>query len=77
MVIVDKKYLSNALRRRRERECFSVINRGKAWYDLLTVSQEAELKEWYHAWLNVTETNVIPVRPKWLDDKLNQEDDIL
>lgn len=77
MVVVNKKYLSNTLRRRREVECFSIINRGKPWYDLLTIEQEAELKEWYLAWLNVTETQVIPVRPKWLNEKLDQEDNVL
>ena len=61
------------LRKARERDCFSVINRGKAWYDLLTLEQEAELKEWYAAWLNVTETKVIPTAPSWLNKKLNTE----
>lgn len=77
MIVIDTKHVSNALRRRRERECFSVVNRGKAWYDLLTIEQEAELKEWYHAWLNVTDTNVIPVKPSWLTEKLNQEEQLL
>ncbi len=67
----------NLLRRRRELECFSVINRGKAWYDLLTLDQESELKQWYEDWLNVTETKVIPIRPNWLYDKLTQGGDIL
>jgi len=25
-----------------------------------------ELREWYKAWLNVTETRVVPERPTWL-----------
>lgn len=72
----DEK-LVRGLRRRRSLECFPVINRGKLWYDLLTMEQEAELKQWYEDWLNVTESRVIPVRPSWLDDKLVQGGDIL
>lgn len=54
------------LRSRREYECFIYINRGGPWYDLLTEQQKQELKEWYQAWLNVTDTKVIPVKPSWL-----------
>ncbi len=56
-----------ALRRRREDECFSVINRGSLWYDRLTEAQKAELDEWYEAWLNVTETKEVPKTPDWLN----------
>ena len=68
---IDEKL--EALRRRRELECFPIVNRGKAWYDLLTIEQEAELKEWYADWLNVTETLTIPVAPSWLTEKLDTE----
>lgn len=54
------------LRILREKECFSVINRGQAWYDSLTSEQSAELQEWYQAWLNVTETKEIPKKPDWI-----------
>ena len=54
------------LRRRRNEECFPVINRGKLWYDKLTTQQVQELNDWYDAWLNVTETHVVPDKPKWL-----------
>ena len=37
------------LRRRREKECFSVINRGQAWYNSLTPEQAQELQSWYYA----------------------------
>ena len=57
----------NALRRRRDDECFSVINRGALWYDRLTEVQRAELDEWYDAWLNVTETKEVPKTPDWLN----------
>ena len=36
-----------AYRQRRQAECFSVINRGRLWYDALTEEQLSELKTWY------------------------------
>lgn len=62
------------LKKRREEECFSVINRGKMWYDQLTEEQYLELRQWYFDWLNVTETRIIPTRPTWLNQKLEQEE---
>ena len=56
------------LRLRRETECFSVINRGWIWYSCLTLTQWRELRTWYLAWLNVTKTLTIPVRPSWIDN---------
>ena len=53
-------------RRRRETECFSVINRGQLWYEGVSLSQLLELRSWYKAWLNVTETMVVPEKPTWL-----------
>lgn len=61
------------LRKRREIECFSVINRGKLWYNKITSEQEIELTNWYNAWLDVTETGVIPVRPDFINKKLIEE----
>lgn len=61
----DEEYI-NYLRQERERICFSVINRGNAWYARLTPEQNAELQEWYQAWLDVTETKVKPTTPKWI-----------
>ena len=55
------------LRERREKECFSVVNRGWIWYSSLTLAQWRELRTWYLAWLNVTETKEIPERPSWID----------
>ena len=43
------------LRRRRQEECFSVINRGELWYSRLTEEQKTELGVWYQAWLDVTD----------------------
>lgn len=54
------------LREQREIECFPIVNRGKLWYDKLTERQINELDKWYQAWLDVTETKVIPIKPSWL-----------
>lgn len=54
------------LRRKREIECFSVVNRGKLWYDKLKEEQVQELDNWYMAWLDITETLVEPQKPDWL-----------
>ena len=54
------------LRILRQEECFSVINRGQLWYSTLTEEQLAELQTWYKAWLDVTETKVIPEKLEWL-----------
>ena len=56
----------DTLRLQREIKCFPVINRGQLWYNTLTEQQKAELKEWYIAWLDVTDTLVIPNKPNWL-----------
>ena len=56
-----------SLRERREKECFSVVNRGWIWYSSLTLAQWRELRTWYLAWLKVTETGAIPDRPTWID----------
>ena len=65
----DRKALELAtLRERRETECFSVINRGWIWYSCLTLTQWRELRTWYLAWLNVTNTLTVPDRPSWLDN---------
>ena len=63
--IEDKRELVY-LRSQREKICFPYINRGNLWYDTLTDTQKAELAEWYRAWLNVTDTRVIPNKPEWL-----------
>jgi hypothetical protein len=54
------------LRSRREYECFSIVNRGVLWYNTLTEQQRIELNNWYLAWLDVTETKIIPQKPEWL-----------
>ena len=55
------------LRKQREQECFPIINRGQLWYSTLTAEQYRELQVWYQAWLDVTETLVVPEKPWWLE----------
>lgn len=63
--IKDEAY-KNELRRLREEQCFPVINRGTYWYDMITYEQKEELRQWYIAWLNVTDTLEIPTMPSWI-----------
>lgn len=76
MKILTGQELLQTLRKQRKTECFSVINRGKLWYECLTDEQVAELRRWYHDWLDVTETKVVPVAPEWLQNKLEREEQI-
>ncbi len=62
---MDNDTLREILRTERE-FVFKVVNRGKLWYDSLTSEQLQELKEWYEAWLDVTNTLQKPQRPTWL-----------
>ena len=64
--VLNDEHATNVLRRRRERACFSYINRGYLWYSKLTDEQKAELATWYQAWLDVTETKIVPTAPEWL-----------
>ena len=77
MIIINEKESLDVLRKKREEICFPIINRGKLWYDSLSSEQYQELKDWYKKQLNVTETNIIPETPKWLNDKIVMEDIIL
>lgn len=76
MKVLKNDELLFELRSRRAEECFPIVNRGKLWYNCLTSEQLTELNDWYFAWLNVTETKVIPIRPAWLDNKLEREEEI-
>jgi hypothetical protein len=62
----ERKALCDELRKRRETECFSFINRGQPWYERLTDVQKSELETWYAGWLEVTETLTVPEKPSWL-----------
>lgn len=63
---INQELYTQHLRDRRAFECFPIINRGQLWYETLTETQKAELKVWYQAWLNVTETRTVPEKPNWL-----------
>lgn len=63
----DDKVLSN-LRSQREKICFPYINRGELWYSRLSNTQKAELSTWCQAWLDITETKIIPETPIWLSE---------
>jgi hypothetical protein len=65
--LIDEQKLK-ILRQQREKICFSIINRGELWYSRLTEEQKNELNIWYDAWLDVTETQIIPETPEWLSD---------
>nr|DAP60735.1 MAG TPA: Protein of unknown function (DUF2977) [Caudoviricetes sp.] len=73
-LVLDKEHLDsmyeaetlNGYRLQREKDCFPIINRGELWYDRLTDQQREELQLWYQAWLDVTKTQTIPVKPEWL-----------
>ena len=62
----EKESFRQELRDKRNVECFAIIDRSPLWYDSLTSTQLKELKEWYEAWLNITDTLQIPEKPDWL-----------
>lgn len=55
------------IRSKRIKECFSIINRGKVWYDMLDAEEKEELGKWYREWLDAPATGVIPDLPSFLD----------
>ena len=61
-----KETLQDWLRVKRDEICYSVINRGTAWYKRLTEYQEIELEIWYQEWLDVTDTLIVPKTPSWI-----------
>lgn len=64
--VLNGDRIKHDLRRRREKECFSYINRGELWYGKLSTEQKYELDVWYSQWLDVTTTREIPTKPDWL-----------
>ena len=60
-----------ALRRRRERECFNIVNRGVLWYNKLTDTQKTELSAWYEAWLDAPQTGTAPAPLAWVDKSVH------
>jgi hypothetical protein len=75
--VYHKYSIEELIRVKREKECFPIINRGQAWYNLLSYDQRQELDKWYIAWLNATETGIIPEKPEWLNKKINITEDVL
>lgn len=71
---IEEEKIRENIRKRRKDECFPYINRGRLWYSKLSDAQLIELSRWYQAWLDATDTKIIPKKPKWLDKKLNDED---
>lgn len=63
MVKENKKII---IRKRRETECFPIINRGECWYRTLTKKQKRELAIWYKRYLDAPKTGVIPATPSWI-----------
>lgn len=63
---IELEKIKDELRRRREKECFAIVDRSQFWYDSLTAEHKAELRQWYDAWLIVTETLIVPDKPDWL-----------
>ena len=76
MRIVVQNELEEAIRKRRARECFPIVNRGKLWYNRLSNEQVEELDKWYTSWLDAPETHIIPAEPEWLKDKLSMEEEL-
>lgn len=64
--LTDEEY-NERVRNLRELQCFPIINRGTLWYNTLSSKQMQELDQWYKAWLDVTKTKQIPVKPSWLE----------
>lgn len=66
-VVFEEVLTTNVIRTRRIRECFPIINRGQLWYNTLSEAQVLELQTWYQAWLDATDTLVIPEKPSWIE----------
>lgn len=67
--MIIKKNILYELRKRRELECFPIVNRGFLWYERLSQEQLSELEDWYQKWLDVTITGEVPMAPTWINDK--------
>jgi hypothetical protein len=69
--------MKRELRKRREKECFPIVNRGKLWYNKLSLEQFSELLSWYEKWLDVTDTLVVPEMLPWVNLKIVDEGEVL
>lgn len=64
--MLDKEKAVDEIRNRREKECFPIVNRGQLWYYKLSKKKKEELEQWYQAWLDATNTGVVPEKLAWL-----------
>ena len=64
---IEDEFVLKELRAQREKICFTYIKRGELWYGKLSAEQKEQLNAWYDAWLDVTNTRVIPKMPNWLN----------
>lgn len=69
----ELEQIRKELRERRKKECFAIVNRGELWYSMLSTEQYVELKNWYMAWLDVTDTLKVPASLPWTNKKLEEE----
>ncbi len=63
---LEPQQVLDLLRAQREVECFEKLVKSPYWYANLTELQNIELKQWYHDWLDVTKTKIVPTKPSWL-----------
>lgn len=66
MTLNKSMILKDEIRKRREKECFKIVDRA-CWYDTLSPEQKEEIKKWRQKWLEATETLVIPEKPNFID----------
>ena len=64
---VNDARIVDELRLKRQKVCFPYVNRGYLWYNKLSQAQQCEIDTWYQAWLDVTETRIVPNMPEWLN----------
>lgn len=64
----ESELRADAIRARREIECFPIINRGALWYEKLSEAQKTELAAWYQAWLDAPQTNNAPEMLEWVNE---------
>lgn len=75
IVMNDRKStMQRVYRHMRENVCYLVVNRGRLWYDHLTLAQQTELNDWYEQWLDITETFNAPETPEWVNEKIKKID---
>lgn len=65
--------IKNQLRAIRKQKCFEVLaSFNTFWYQKLTQEKRTELENWYNAWLDVTETLIIPKTPDWITKSVDE-----